>query len=439
MSRARGGASGSRASLAQPQSRAVASRESVRIVRMVFLLRNPRLGVQMLCDCALDSAPSEEVLMSLRASLLASALLAGLLPASAQESRPAVPSERADEPYLKNVRQLTFGDERAGEAYFSPDGKRILFQAKRPGQAYYQIYLVSADGKGRRMVSTGKGKTTCAFFHPTDPNLFIYASSHLDARTHKAPPPRETRRYKWDYDDSFDIFLADLRTGEIKKQLTTTSGYDAECSFSPDGKTICFTTRREGKPDAIYLMNADGSDQRPLVAKEGVDCGGPFFSPDGKWVIYRASAKGSRVMHSYMTSVDGKQTITLTRTPRINWAPFFHPSGNYAAYGATAKGSYSDFDIFLVKTDGSFEEVALTVDTGFDGLPAFSPDGKTIAWSSGRGGNPQVFLADFVMPPASAFKPGPKAAPKSPHGAGSGHGGSGGHGGSSGHGGSGHG
>ncbi|MBL4844064.1 MAG: PD40 domain-containing protein, partial [Planctomycetes bacterium] len=324
-------------------------------------------------------------------------LLAGSL-ASAQD--------RPDEPYLKNVKQLTFGDERAGEAYYSPDGAEILFQAKRGGQPYYQIYRMDADGSGRRMVSTGKGKTTCAYFHPTKRNLFIYASSHLDTRTHKAPKkPRTKRKYKWDYDDSFDIFLADLRTGKIVKQLTTAKGYDAECSFAPDGKTICFTARRKDQPDSIYLMDDDGGNQRPLVQRKGTDCGGPFFSRDGKWVIYRASKKGERTMQVYMTSLDGKQTRQLTHARRINWAPFMHPNGKFAAYAATAKGSYTDFDLFLVRTDGTTSEVALTNHTAFDGLPAFSPDGKHILWSSSRGGSPQVYRAELLMPPAKAFKP----------------------------------
>ncbi|MGE0706935.1 MAG: M20/M25/M40 family metallo-hydrolase [Planctomycetota bacterium] len=355
---------------------------------------------------------------------LLAALAAGVAAAQPQpvKAPPGKVGDRADEPYLQKVRQLTFGDERAGEAYFSPDGTKLLFQAKGPGQPYYQIYVIDRDGKNRRLVSTGKGKTTCAFFQPGQPDRFIYASSHLDPRTHEAPAhPPSTRRYRWDYDDAFDVFLAELSTGKVLAQLTTDKGYDAECSFSPDGKTICFTARRGKHADAIYLMDADGKHPRPLVQLAGVDCGGPFFSPDGEWVIYRVSAKGSRTMQVYMTTRDGKTTRRLTRTPRINWAPFFHPSGRYVVYAATAKGSYSDFDLFLTETSGSFREVCLTRDEAFDGLPAFSPDGKQLVWSSGRAGEPQVFVADFVMPPESAFQPQPTEPPPPPKGHGGGH------------------
>ena len=332
-----------------------------------------------------------------------------------------------DEPYLSDVRQLTDGG-RAGEAYFSPDGQQILYQAVRDGHPYYQIYVMNADGSERRMVSTGKGKTTCAFFHPTRPGLFIYASSHLDARTHAAPPPgSEGRGYRWDYDDAFDIFLASTEDGAIVRRLTDATGYDAECSFSPDGETIAFTARREGKPDAIWLMDADGTDPRPLVQRPDLVCGGPFFSPDGQWVLYRANPDGQRVMHSYLTSLDGKVTRKLTRAARVNWAPFFHPDGEYVAYAANAPGSHKNFDIFLVKADGSGREVQLTADANFDGIPSFSPDGQTLLWTSQRhGGEPQVFRARLQIPGDAAFAV-PEAPPagrpggpgSSPHGGGS--------------------
>jgi Tol biopolymer transport system component len=248
-----------------------------------------------------------------RRVLVLSALL-GLAPASAQTP--------VDEPYLTNVRHLTRDDSRAGEAYFSPDGKRVLFQAIRPEHPHYQIYVMNVDGSGRRLVSTGKGKTTCAFFHPTDPDLFIYASSHLDERTHAPPPPGSERRYRWDYEGSFDIFLARLSTGELVKRLTTADGYDAECAFSKDARRICFTSQRHGADSDIWLMNADGSEQRPLVKVPGTD-GGPFFSPDDRWVLYRASRTpgNDEVMQVFLTSVDGQETRQLTDQARVNWAP----------------------------------------------------------------------------------------------------------------------
>ena len=182
-----------------------------------------------------------------------------------------------EEVYLENVRQLTKDAEfsKAGEAYFSPDGKQILFQAVKPTHPYYQIYVMDADGSGARMVSPGQGKMTCAYFIPGQADRFIFASTHLDPKTFTKPKTPKTRRsYKWDYDGSFDIFISQLSSGKVISRLTEGVGYDAECSVSPDSKTVCYTRRRDGKPDEIWLMDLDGKNKRPLVARPDMACGG---------------------------------------------------------------------------------------------------------------------------------------------------------------------
>ncbi|MCA8925135.1 MAG: M20/M25/M40 family metallo-hydrolase [Planctomycetes bacterium] len=328
-----------------------------------------------------------------------------------------------DEPYLEGITALTSDQDyvKAGEAYFSPDGTRILYQGIQGAQPYFQIYVMNADGSGQRMVSTGKGKTTCAFFDPRDANRFVYASSHLDPRTHEAPKTKpQGRSYAWDYEGSMDVFLADLRSGEILERLTTADGYDAECSFSSDGKLICYTSRLKGDSD-IWLMNSDGSDKRVLVRKDGTD-GGPFFMPGDEWVLYRASRGDDQQMQVYLTRVDGSETRQLTNTPRVNWAPFSHPSGDVVALSSSLEG-HTNYDVVLVKTDGSRREYRLTTALGFDGLPVFSPDGEWIMWTSTRaGGKSQIYKARFRMPPDELFVVptddlGDPSAPANPHAA----------------------
>src|SRR5688572_23501668 len=82
--------------------------------------------------------------------------------------------------FLTNVRQLTFEGKRSGEAYFSPDGTRLIFQAEREtDNPFYQIYVLSLETGDVTRVSPGTGKTTCSFFHPSEDRV-VFASTHLD-------------------------------------------------------------------------------------------------------------------------------------------------------------------------------------------------------------------------------------------------------------------
>ena len=186
------------------------------------------------------------------------------------------------EKHLKNLRQLTSGGENA-EAYFSFDGKKLIFQSTRADWPCDQIYVMNIDGSGVQQVSTGKGRTTCAYFLK-DGKRFLYSSTHLGSA--ECPPkPDYSRGYVWPIDKNFDIFLSDFK-GKLTR-LTETPGYDAEATVSPDGKKIVFTSVRDGDLE-LYSMNVDGTGVRRLTHRVGYD-GGAFFSPDGQKIVYRAS------------------------------------------------------------------------------------------------------------------------------------------------------
>lgn len=333
----------------------------------------------------------------------------------------ADPDPAKEKRYLKNVKQLTSEGVKSGEAYFSPDGKKIVFQSVRAGSPHYQIYMMNVDGSNQRMVSTGKGKTTCAYFNPANPKEFLFASTHLDESTW-GPVKKKGRGYTWDFDKSMDIFLARSSDGKIIKRLTSVKGYDAEGSYSPDGKQIVYTSTSEDKSGDLYIMNADGSNRRRITTTAGYD-GGPFFSPDGKRVVFRGfRAKGGQIAQVFTIKTDGTDEKQLTWLPRINWCPIYHPNGKYIIYAANT-GTRHNFELFLVKADGS-GEVQISHNSGFDGLPCFSPDGTKLLWTSTRGGGKsQVHIADFTMPKDSEFKPQPKnVKPKPSSGYGRGYG-----------------
>ncbi|HEY6765847.1 MAG TPA: hypothetical protein VI386_13840 [Candidatus Sulfotelmatobacter sp.] len=186
------------------------------------------------------------------------------------------------EKHLRNVRQLTFGGQNA-EAYFSADGKQLIFQSSHGDVKCDQIFVMNLDGSDQHMVSTGKGRTTCSYFYPNGKKI-LYASTH-QASAECPPRPDFSKGYVWAVYAGYDIFTASPDGSDLK-QLTTTPGYDAEATISVDGKKIVFTSVRNGDLD-IYSMDADGKHVKQLTHELGYD-GGPFFSPDRKWIIYRA-------------------------------------------------------------------------------------------------------------------------------------------------------
>ena len=329
-------------------------------------------------------------------------------------------AESSEERFLSRSRQLVFEGKRSGEGYFSPDGKALIYQSERaPDNPFYQIYILNLESGDSHRVSPGRGKTTCAFFRPGSDEV-MFASTHHDSRALEKQKAElefrasgQQRRYSWDYDDQMDIFLSQ-RDGSNVRPLTTAAGYDAEGAFSPDGRKIVFCSLRGAYPTnqlsaadlkrletdpayfgEIYLMNADGSDQRRLTHTPGYD-GGPFFSPDGERIVWRHFETNGVNADVYTMKLDGSDVRRLTDFGCMSWAPFFHPSGRYLVFTANKLG-FANFELFIVDAAGSREPVRVTWTDGFDGLPSFSPDGKQLTWTSNRGaeGKSQLFLADW--------------------------------------------
>jgi len=321
--------------------------------------------------------------------------------------------------FLQQSRQLIYEGKRSGEGYFSPDGQRLIFQSEREAaNPFYQIYVLDLQSGDTSRVTTGAGKTTCAFFQPgtarvlfsstqLDPGAAAKQQAELDFRA-----SGKQRRYSWDYDAAMDVFTAHGDGSQVQR-LTDAAGYDAEASFSPDGKQIVFCSLRgaygrelsaeekarlEKDPawfGDIFLMNADGSNVRQLTTAPGYD-GGPFFSPDGQRILWRRFDASGMNADVFTMKLDGSEVRRLTEFQSMSWAPFFHPSGEYVIFTSNKQG-FENFELFLVDAKGEREPVRITHTAGFDGLPVFSPDGKKLCWTSGRtsDGKSQLFLADW--------------------------------------------
>ena len=325
------------------------------------------------------------------------------------------------EKHFKNVQQLTFGGDNA-EAYFSFDGKWIIFQKTNPkdGILCDEIFIGKVPAKGEsfkpKLISSGKGRTTCAAFLK-DGKHIVYASTHLGGDSCPPVPDRKKygNKYIWPLYDSYDIFMADLN-GKIVKQLTHSKGYDAEATISPDGKKMIYTSDKDGDID-LYIMDLKSGKEKKVTNTLGYD-GGAWFSPDGKKIIWRASRPTAEAevkeykeflaenlvaptnMEVFTANVDGSNVKQVTHFGNANWAPAFMPDNKRIIFASNHQSKRGfPFNLFIINEDGSGLE-KISTEKAFDAFPMFSPDGKKIIFCSNRnnGGtrDTNIFLADWV-------------------------------------------
>lgn len=332
--------------------------------------------------------------------------------------------ESVEPQFLSNIRQVTSGFEKAGEGYFSPDSKTIVYQAVRGQYPFYQIFTQPLEGGVPKLISTGRGRTTCAYFHP-DGKHILFASGHLnpdlakiEAEERKALEEErqsgQRRRYSWAFDPYMDIFVCDLE-GHNRKQLTSEYGYDAEGAYSHDGELIAYCHVEEPESESepanpdIYVMNQDGSGKRRITSAMGYD-GGPFISPDGNWIVFRTDRKKEKYLQIHVIGIDGQNEVEVTKTPEsVNWGPYWHPAEPYIIWSGadhTQPARRPNYDLYLMRyeiRDGKFmpgRTFRVTDSPAADVLPVFSPDGTKLMWTSTRTDTrtSQLFIADFTLP-----------------------------------------
>lgn len=327
-----------------------------------------------------------------------------------------------EEGHFKNIRQLTFGGDNA-EAYFSFDGKYLVFQKTNLkenipcDQIYVSKVPTSATEKFEpKLISSGKGRTTCGAFLK-DGKHIVFASTHLGNENCPPVPDRSKygNKYIWPLYSSYDIFISDLN-GNITKQLTNTPGYDAEATISPDGKTMLFTSTRDGDID-LYTMNLKSGETKRITYQLGYD-GGAWFSPDGSKIIWRASRPTTEIeiaeykgllkenfvaptsMEVFIANTDGSNVKQVSKLGQANWAPAYMPNSRTIIFASNHEYKRGfPFNLYTMNEDGS-NLVKISRDKGFDAFPMFSMDGKKIVFCSNRnnGGtrDTNIFIADWV-------------------------------------------
>jgi Tol biopolymer transport system component len=336
--------------------------------------------------------------------------------ANASGATASIVQPGARESHFGRLWQLTHGGQNA-EAYFSADAGKLIFQGRRTGEvACDQIYTMDLNGANRRLVSTGRGRTTCGYFFPSGDRI-LYSSTHL-AGADCPPEPDRSRGYVWPLND-YEIFTARTDGSDLRR-LTASPGYDAEATISRDGKSIVFTSVRDGDLD-LYVMDANGENVRRLTNDVGYD-GGAFFSADGSKIVYRAHHPTDSATvadyRSLLTSglvrptrveimimdADGSNKRQLTSSSQASFAPFFHPDGRRIIFSSNMHDPAGrSFSLYMIDVDGSSLE-RLTADVSFDGFPMFSPDGRLLVFASSRGarepGEINLFIAEWVESPA---------------------------------------
>ncbi len=326
------------------------------------------------------------------------------------------------EKHFANMQQLTFGGDNA-EAYFSFDGKNIVFQRTNPKEGILcdQIWIgkvptMTGEKFEPKLISSGKGRTTCGAFLK-DGKHIVFASTHLNADNCPPVPDRSKygNKYIWPLYSSYDIFMADLN-GNIVKQLTSSRGYDAEATISPDGKKMLYTSTKDGDID-LFVMDLKTGKEKKITNTLGYD-GGAWFSPDGKKIIWRASRPKTEAeikeykellaenlvaptnMEVYTANVDGSNEKQITNYGNANWAPAFMPDNKRIIFASNHQSKRGfPFNLYIVNEDGSGLE-KISAEKSFDAFPMFSPDGKKIIFCSNRnnGGtrDTNIFIADWV-------------------------------------------
>lgn len=324
-------------------------------------------------------------------------------------NRTSLPAD-SGEARFGTITQLTFGGENA-EAYFSASGGMLIFQATRDGGGCDQQYVMNVDGTELRRVSTGEGKTTCGYFYDNDRRV-LFSSTHA-AGSACPVRPDPSQGYVWGL-DPFEIYTA-MPDGSDLQRLTSWNAYTAEATVSPDGQSVVFTSTKDGDLE-IYTMRVDGSNVRRLTNVPGYDGGAFFSpdgtriiyrahhpTDSAELATYRELLGRNMVrpsrMEIWIMNADGSDQRQVTNLGGANFAPFFTPDGQRVIFSSNYKNPRSsNFDLYLINLDGTGLE-QVTTNPAFDGFPMFSPDGTKLIWASNRNAtkptDTNLFVADW--------------------------------------------
>ncbi len=240
----------------------------------------------------------------------------------------------------------------------------------------------------------------------------LLTKERSDGTLHVAPalsPDGSLIAYLSEKDFYFvDLYLADGHTGRVKRRLvksTFNANYEtlrfltASANWSPDGKYLVLAAKREAQDDIVIIDVERGNEHdRIRVNLNGVT--GPAFSPDGRQIVF--SGQDGGLSDLYIVNVDGSGLRRLTNDKYAELQPAWSPNGKTIAF-VTDRGPKTDFEtlafgnlrIALYHLDSGTLEVLPRMEEGKNISPQWAPDGRSLAFVSDRTGISNIFLHEL--------------------------------------------
>lgn len=223
---------------------------------------------------------------------------------------------------------------------WSPDGDRIAFQSDRSGNL--DLWTMNADGSDPRQLTTDSEPDYLPAFAP-DGQRLVFTSWRREAGDTERQP---------------HLYLVQADGSGERRLVAASLGTSAGATWSPDGQQLVFNRGSDQGAD-LYLVRADGSGERRLTHDEerGVYRGSPTFSPDGQWIAHYADDHDVSAL--VVVSVDGERRRVLVAEGK-NWYPRWSPDGRWLTYTAAVPGGAAgEIDLFAVAVDGGAKPVRL--------------------------------------------------------------------------------
>lgn len=327
-------------------------------------------------------------------AVLTLAALIGTVRVSGQETKAAAVEHK--ELRVWAVPNLDEG----AEFYFSPDGNRLIGNAKIGKDTVHQVYTIGIDGSDLVCINH-KGEDACSYYFPNG-NRVIFTST----KDHPELPRGDYSDPK-NYPQGAELYSCNLDGSDVK-QLTHNTNYDAEVTTSLDGEWILFTRQIDGKLD-LWKMRPDGTEQQQITFTPEWQEGGSFYL-DHETIICRAwrikdQAQRGMPMSIFTLKEDGSERKRITFDAGTNWAPHPAPDGEHFVFVKLLPPHNYEVYMMSLKTG---VQTRLTDNDAFDGFPVISPNGTLLTFSSNRNAKPGEHKLRPYLMDISSLNIGPK-------------------------------